>query len=115
RHRRRPAVARLSVPVRVHRSEAPMTAPHRDGIHGLASTPVRAGRGWRARLAVVCLALVIFLTGGGVPVPAANAQDEIPAGAVVVVPITGTIDLGLAPFLSRVLDEAEADGAAAVV
>ncbi len=49
------------------------------------------------------------------PVPAANAQDEIPAGAVVVVPITGTIDLGLAPFLSRVLDEAEADGAAAVV
>ena len=32
-----------------------------------------------------------------------------------VVPITGTIDLGLAPFLSRVLDEADANGAAAVL
>jgi membrane-bound serine protease (ClpP class) len=42
-----------------------------------------------------------------------RAQD---AGAVVVVaPIQGEIDLGLAPFLARVLDEAEADGAAAVL
>ena len=37
------------------------------------------------------------------------------SGAVYVVPITGTIDLGLAPYLSRVLDEAEAAGAAAVL
>ncbi|MDQ3694567.1 MAG: ATP-dependent Clp protease proteolytic subunit [Chloroflexota bacterium] len=36
-------------------------------------------------------------------------------GPVVVVPIDGAIDLGLAPFLSRVLAEAEADGAAAVL
>jgi membrane-bound serine protease (ClpP class) len=37
------------------------------------------------------------------------------SGAVYVVPITGTIDLGLAPYLSRVLDEADAEGAAAVL
>jgi membrane-bound serine protease (ClpP class) len=37
------------------------------------------------------------------------------SGAVYVVPITGTIDLGLAPYLSRVLAEAEANGAAAVL
>ena len=36
-------------------------------------------------------------------------------GPVYVVPITGTIDLGLAPYLSRVLDQAEADDAAAVI
>jgi membrane-bound serine protease (ClpP class) len=48
---------------------------------------------------------------------AASAQSEPGAagGAVYVVPITGTIDLGLAPYLSRVLDQAEADGAAAVL
>lgn len=38
-----------------------------------------------------------------------------PAGPVVVAPIDGTIDLGLAPFLQRVLDDAAAQGAAAVV
>jgi membrane-bound serine protease (ClpP class) len=37
------------------------------------------------------------------------------AAAVYVVPIEGMIDLGLAPFVRRVLDEAKADGAAAVV
>ena len=48
---------------------------------------------------------------------AASAQSEPGAGvgAVYVVPITGTIDLGLAPYLSRVLDQAEAEGAAAVL
>src|SRR5918998_1419637 len=45
-----------------------------------------------------------------------SAQSEPGAtavGAVYIVPITGTIDLGLAPYLSRVLDQAEAEGAAA--
>jgi membrane-bound serine protease (ClpP class) len=37
------------------------------------------------------------------------------SGAVYVVPITGTIDLGLAPYLNRVLEQAEAEGAAAVL
>src|SRR5687768_15372618 len=37
------------------------------------------------------------------------------SGAVYVVPITGTIDLGLVPYLSWVLDEAEAERAAALL
>jgi membrane-bound serine protease (ClpP class) len=42
-------------------------------------------------------------------------QDSNTLGPVYVVPITGTIDLGLAPYLSRVLAQAEADNAAAVL
>ena len=45
--------------------------------------------------------------------PAAGQPET--DGAVYIVPITGTIDLGLAPYLSRVLDEAAAAGAAAVL
>lgn len=46
------------------------------------------------------------------------AAAQPPPGArplVYVVPITGIIDLGLAPFVRRVLDEATEAGAAAVV
>lgn len=96
-------------------SEAPMMAPHRDGNRSFRRHPVRAGRGWRARLAAVWLGLLLVLAGGGLAPGGVGAQDDVPAGAVIVVPITGTIDLGLAPFLSRVLDEAAANGAAAVL
>ncbi|MHB8765786.1 MAG: NfeD family protein [Deferrisomatales bacterium] len=45
-----------------------------------------------------------------------QAAGDAPRPAVVyAVPVEGVIDLGLAPFLSRVLAEAEAQGAAAVV
>lgn len=57
-------------------------------------------------LLVLAMGLVLLLVGES------RAQDP---GGVVVVPVQGEIDLGLAPFLARVLDEAEADGAAAVV
>lgn len=57
-------------------------------------------------LLAVALAAVVAVTGDG------HAQD---APAVVVAPIQGEIDLGLAPFLDRVLTDAEADGAAAVL
>jgi len=43
-----------------------------------------------------------------------NAQDTA-ANQVYVVPITGTIDLGLAPYLSRILSEAANNAAAAVI
>ncbi|MDE2874928.1 MAG: nodulation protein NfeD [Gemmatimonadota bacterium] len=36
-------------------------------------------------------------------------------GQVVRVPVTGTVEMGLAPFIERVIEEAEAGGAAAVV
>ncbi|MGD9713426.1 MAG: nodulation protein NfeD [Thermomicrobiales bacterium] len=41
------------------------------------------------------------------------AQDQ--QGAVLVVSITGTIDLGLAPYLERIVDEAEENGAVAIL
>jgi membrane-bound serine protease (ClpP class) len=61
---------------------------------------------------------LIVLSIGAVAAHAASAQSEpdlAGGGAVYVVPITGTIDLGLAPYLSRVLSEADKNGAAAVL
>lgn len=74
----------------------------------VSTTDVRGTVIARRALALLLLALglVLALTGES------RAQDP---GGVVVVPIQGEIDLGLAPFLARVLDEAEAEGAAAVV
>ncbi|HLL51367.1 MAG TPA: hypothetical protein VK356_11925, partial [Thermomicrobiales bacterium] len=69
----------------------------------------------RVSLRLWALILVVL---GGLGSYTTSAQSEPGAtgsGAVYVVPITGTIDLGLAPYLSRVLDEAEAAGAAAVL
>lgn len=82
-------------------------ALHRGG----RQLPTRAGRRWRARLAAV---MVLMLLSGLLPAHG-SAQDSSQAGAVIVAPIRGAIDLGVAPFLSRVLDEAAADGARAVL
>jgi membrane-bound serine protease (ClpP class) len=68
-----------------------------------------SGRRWSRRtLAVLCLLL------GALPLltSAARAAGD---GPVYVVEVSGDIDLGLAPFLARTLDEAAADDAAAVV
>jgi membrane-bound serine protease (ClpP class) len=59
-----------------------------------------------ARLALVGLALFASVV-------IAHAQEKRPV--VSVAPIEGIIDLGLAPFVKRVLEEAEQAGAAAVV
>ncbi|HEX2198996.1 MAG TPA: NfeD family protein [Burkholderiales bacterium] len=58
------------------------------------------------RTILLALALLFAATGG-------LAQEKRPV--VYVAPIEGIIDLGLAPFVQRVLDEAAAAGAAAVV
>jgi membrane-bound serine protease (ClpP class) len=68
--------------------------------------PSRAG----AVLAVV-LAFVLALASAG---RRAGAREDA-RGIVLVAPVHGTVDLGLAPFLERVLDEAERDHAIAVV
>jgi len=62
---------------------------------------------WAARLFLLALGLL------GLLAPAC-AQDKPPA-IVYVAPVEGTIDLGLAPFVQRVLDEAAEAGAAAVI
>lgn len=62
---------------------------------------------WAARLFLLALGLLG-------PLAPACAQEKPPA-IVYVAPIEGTIDLGLAPFVQRVLDEAAEAGAAAVI
>src|SRR5918997_1665602 len=72
---------------------------------------------WTISLSIRVWALVI-LAVGSLASHTTSAQTEpgsSGSGAVYVVPITVTIDLGLAPYLSRVLDQAEAEGAAAVL
>ena len=61
------------------------------------------------------LMLSLLLTACGVLGHFARAQQAPAQPVVYVVPIDGVIDLGLAPFVSRVLDEARRAGAAAVV
>ncbi len=67
------------------------------------------GRGSAGLLvALLCCVAPLLLVGE----PAhATAHDR----PIYVIPITGTIDLGLAPYLERVLDQADADAAAAVL
>ena len=65
-------------------------------------------RGWMRRLAAAGLAGLCIAA-----IPPARATQARPI--VYVVPIDGMIDLGLAPFLQRVLTEAGRDSAAAVV
>ena len=63
------------------------------------------------RLLILCLtAATAALSDAGAAAPPAQR-----APVVYVAPIEGIIDLGLAPFVQRVLDEAAAAGAAAVV
>ena len=66
-------------------------------------------RGRRGRWGLVAFGLLAVLLPGAVLLP----QDARPV--VYVAPIEGVIDLGLAPFVARVLDEAAGAGAAAVI
>lgn len=67
---------------------------------------------FRLRRSVRLVTLLAALLGCLMLVPGAHAQTSPP---VLIAPIRGTIDLGLAAYLTRVLDAAEAQGAAAVV
>jgi len=75
--------------------------------------PYRGAR--RGRCAVLAfLLLLVFASAGAKP---GHAQGVLQANRPIVylVPITGMIDLGLAPFIERVLGEAAQNNAAAVV
>ncbi len=68
----------------------------------------------RARVPALLLGIpVLGALASLPPVPAAPAAQA--AGEVVRVPITGVIEMGLAPFVERALEEAAETGAAAVV
>lgn len=74
------------------------------------SLPILSHR--RHRFALLALLAWLVLTTLPLIVTPAAAQTS---GSVLVVPITGTIDLGLAPYLSRILDRAADENAAAVL
>jgi membrane-bound serine protease (ClpP class) len=63
---------------------------------------------WLVSLSLLMLGLWAHLAGAQAPT---SSQRPV----VYVLPIEGVIDLGLAPFVARVLKEAEAAGAAAVI
>jgi membrane-bound serine protease (ClpP class) len=69
----------------------------------------RRGRSWACRMWLLGLALLAAI-GLGAALPAQTGRP-----VVYVVPITGVIDLGLAPFVSRVLEEAAEAQATAVI
>jgi membrane-bound serine protease (ClpP class) len=81
----------------------------------IVASVIRRLRVWPACARAWVWSLCLLL--GAVPLLAQQdgAPETRPAPIVYVAPIDGTIDLGLAPFVQRVLDEATAAGAAAVV
>jgi membrane-bound serine protease (ClpP class) len=66
----------------------------------------------RRPLALSAVAIVVLVCSGFASV---RVQAQSPPPVVYVIGIEGVIDLGLAPFLSRTLREADAAGAAAVL
>lgn len=75
---------------------------------GAGLSPRQAPGSWRKWLALACLGF------GVLSVPAADRADSA-SRHVYVVPVEGVIDLGLAPFIERVTEQAAEDGAAAVI
>jgi membrane-bound serine protease (ClpP class) len=71
------------------------------------------GRAAWLRIVAIVVAVLALLSAPSAT-SSASAADET-RRLVLVAPAKGTIDLGLAPFVDRVVDEAERDGAAAVV
>lgn len=69
---------------------------------------------WALSLSLLALGLVAHLAAAQLPPPSPSSPSS-PRPVVVVVPIEGVIDLGLAPFVVRVLDEAAQARAAAVI
>ena len=66
---------------------------------------------WHAAGALVVMALLLGWVGGGTPLEPATPARPV----VYVAPIRGMIDLGLVPYVDRVLAEAASAGAAAII
>lgn len=77
--------------------------------------PQRAGAVWFRPLAALIGALLLTAASPTRPYPAEQARTGSAARQVVRIPVQGTIELGLAPFVERSLREAEAAGASAVI
>ncbi len=83
--------------------------------HQLGSMP---NRGLTRSICLCAVALGASILVASAAAPTAASPDAAALAqqrTVVRVPVTGTIELGLAPFIARAIDEAEEAGAAAVV
>lgn len=69
----------------------------------------------RARLTLGLFGLILLMAGMFTTTLTPAAQAQADGQDVYIVDISGTIDLGLAPYLDRVLDEAADNDAAAVI
>lgn len=84
----------------------------------MRSQPSRSGLlEWRPAAAILGILLLIAVVITGGPLLAGQSSDERGdgPGRVVRIPVQGTIELGLAPFIERSLREAEESGASAVI
>jgi membrane-bound serine protease (ClpP class) len=66
----------------------------------------------RFRLGLFCLSLLCGMAGLGL---SAFAAPDAPAGGIVVVPISGTVDDGMAHIVERAVEQAQAEHAKAIV
>ena len=76
------------------------------------SIPANRGAG-TIRRRVACAATALALLAAAIP--GAAQQPDRDGRTVYRIPVTGVVELGLAPFIARSLDEAEAAGASAAV
>jgi membrane-bound serine protease (ClpP class) len=67
------------------------------------------------RIADLLVAFAVFFASSAIATRSVARASTEAAPVVFVAPVKGTVDLGLAPFIDRVLDEAERGGVAAVV
>lgn len=74
-------------------------------------------RNWRLGVfaTVFTAGLVLAVIGTVQRATATTVRTQDPRPLVLVAPVSGMIDLGIAPFVQRVLRDAERDGAAAVI
>lgn len=77
--------------------------------------PQRAGAVWFRPLAAFIGAILLTAASTARPDPAEQARTAAPARQAVRIPVHGTIELGLAPFIERSLREAQEAGASAVI
>ena len=93
------------------------TSPARRRLSLFADYPARSRHALPRlrRLGVLLGGLLACLSGLAGLANGEQAVAQEKGGAVLVVPITGTIDLGLAPYLSRILADAADQDAAAVL
>jgi membrane-bound serine protease (ClpP class) len=104
----------LAPPARSHLA-LPFGVEHRPVRHREGPDRMKAAGFVTRRWALAWLAWAALFVASTASVSEGASAADTPRRHVWVVPIDGTVDLGLAPLVSRVLEQAAVDGAAAVI